>query len=120
LAETEGPVRHLVAAPDGDTVAAFGFGEIAVYSAAGHERLSMRVFDAPAAALAISSDGEWIAALDGTGRAFVFDRLGGRPYWSDPAGAGGSEAIAFHPDSLRLVCLQRDGGIRLRDVRTGA
>lgn len=117
--ETEGPVTHLAGVFDGETVAAIGFGEIAVFSPEGTERLTLRAFTGAAAALAISPDGEWIASLDGSGRAFVFDRFGGRPYWSDPVGEGRAAGLTFHPDSLRLVLPNRDLQLRIAQVRTG-
>lgn len=117
--ETEGPVSHLTGVFDGEAVAAIGFGDIAVYLPGGPERLTLRAFQGAAAGLAVSPDGEWIAALDATGRAFVFDRFGGRPYWSDPGGEGRATALAFHPDSLTLILLDRDGELRSVDVRTG-
>jgi WD40 repeat protein len=118
--ETEGPVSHLVGVFDGDHVAAIGLGEIAVFQANGAERLTLRAFAGPSGALAVSPDGDWVAVLDTSGRAFVFDRLGGRPYWSDGPGSGEALAMTFHPDSQRLLLELSSGALAIRDVRTGA
>jgi cytochrome c len=117
--ETEGPVTAMAAAFDGEIAAAVGFGQIVFLAPDGRERMTLRAFAESSAKVAVSADGDWVAVLGAGGRAFVFERHGGRPYWSDDPGQGDSVALAIQPDSQHLVTVTREGRAIRRAIRTG-
>lgn len=102
----------------------------ALLSRASHESLALSAYswrDGAVTAIAASSDGRWLASAwddvfvaDGHGFT-LFDRSGQRAVDRlDPAPAGRVEALAFSPDSARLVVAENGAFPKVYDLQNGA
>jgi WD40 repeat protein len=79
----------------------------------------IRKFDAqdgPILALAISPDGQKIAAAAERGPARVYDVETGKLIAECSAQEGGTYAVQFHPDGTRLAAAGFDGRVRIYDM----
>jgi cytochrome c len=104
---------------DGEIIAGGADGKVYLRREDGSERLTVEVQDMPVTSLAVSSDGELIAAAGLRGAVTVIRRDTGKtvstlvgpglPVWS----------LAFHPDGKSLVTGGADRMVRKWDVATG-
>jgi WD40 repeat protein len=72
--------------------------------------------DGPILALAISSDGQKIAAASETGSVRVYDVETGSLVAECGGQEGGTYAVQFHPDSTKLATAGFDGTVRIYDM----
>nr|VFJ59607.1 MAG: WD40-like Beta Propeller Repeat [Candidatus Kentron sp. DK] len=126
---SEGKLYAVAMDPQGDWIAAAGWtgdkwdGSYSIYLL---ERASGRLFKRLTGLenvilhLAVSADGQWLAAVLGAGEGLrVFDAKDGfRPVFADRDYGADSHGAAFSPDGRRLVTSSRDGQLRL--YRIGA
>ncbi len=113
------PLNALQVAYDGEIIAAGGDGKLYIRKGDGSERLTIEVQERPITALALSADGDRIAAAGLSGGVKIIDRATGRevttlvgpglPVWS----------LAFHPDGKMLYTGGADRVIRSWDAQTG-
>ena len=113
------PLNAVLVAPDGEIATAGADGKIYFLSSAGETRSAVEASPAPIVSLAISRDGERIAAASILGSVAILDRktrtlartLGGPglPVWS----------VAFFPDGRTLLTGGADRMIRRWDSETG-
>jgi cytochrome c len=113
------PLNAVAIAPDGDIVTAGADGKVYVLSATGERRGDIAAGDAPVVAIALSSDGNRIAAAGIRGLVTILDRAAprgertltgpGPPVWS----------VAFLPDNRTLLTGGADRVIRRWDTTTG-
>ena len=113
------PLNAVVVAPDGEIATAGADGEVYFLSSAGEARSAVEASPTPIVSLAISHNGERIAAASILGSVAIIDRktrtlartLGGPglPAWS----------VAFFPDGRTLLTGGRDRMIRRWDSETG-
>jgi cytochrome c len=113
------PLNAVAVAPDGDIMAAGADGKIYFLSPAGDEREAVQASSTPITSLAISRNGERIAAASIGGLVAIIDRTtrtlsrglvgSGPPVWS----------VAFLPDSRTLLTGGGDRMIHRWDLTTG-
>ena len=113
------PLNAVAAAPDGEIIAAGADGKIYFLSPAGDRRDAIEVSATPVLALALSRNGERLAASSIDGSVAVIDRRArmhrpslarpGAPVWS----------LAFLPDDRTLLTAGADRVIRRWDSETG-
>jgi cytochrome c len=113
------PLNSLQVAYDGEIIAAGADGKLYIRRGDGSERLTVEVQERPISALALSADGELIAAAGLSGAVKIIARDTGRtvatlvgpglPVWS----------MAFHPDGKTLYTGGADRMIRNWDAQTG-
>ena len=113
------PLNAVAIAPDGDIVTAGADGKVYVLSATGERRGDIAAGDAPVVAIALSGDGNRIAAAGIRGLVTILDRAAprgertltgpGPPVWS----------VAFLPDNRTLLTGGADRMIRRWDTTTG-
>jgi cytochrome c len=113
------PLNALQSVFDGEIIAGGADGKVYVLKGDGSERLAVPVQEMPVTSLALSADGEMIAAAGLRGAVTIIRRdtgatlstlVGpGLPVWS----------LAFHPDGKTLVTGGADRMIRKWDVATG-
>jgi cytochrome c len=113
------PLNSLQVAYDGEIIAAGADGKLYILRGDGTERLTVEVQERPISALALSADGELIAAAGLSGAVKILARSTGRevatlvgpglPVWS----------LAFHPDGKTLFTGGADRMIRNWDTQTG-
>ena len=113
------PLNSVVAAPNGEIVAAGASGKVFFLSAAGELTATVEAGSSPIIQLAISKDAEFVAAATTRGSVAVIDRkqrrlmhvlVGpGLPVWS----------VAFLPDNATLLTGGTDATIRRWNAVTG-
>jgi len=113
------PLNAVAIAPEGDIVTAGADGKVYVLSATGERRGDIAAGDAPVVAIALSGDGNRIAAAGIRGLVKILDRAAprsertltgpGPPVWS----------VAFLPDNRTLLTGGADRMIRRWDTTTG-
>ena len=113
------PINAMRTAYDGEIVAGGADGKVYIRKPDGSERLTIAVQEMPVTSLAISADGEVIAAAGLRGAVTLLNRETGQvlttlvgpglPVWS----------LAFHPEGKVLVTGGADRMIRKWDVATG-
>nr|VFJ61827.1 MAG: WD domain-containing protein, G-beta repeat-containing protein [Candidatus Kentron sp. DK] len=127
----EGKLYAVAMDPQGDWIAAAGWTGDEwdnTYSIYLLERASGRLFkrltglENGIAHLAVSADGQWLAAcLGGKNGLRVFDAKNGfRPVFADRDYGDSSYGAAFSPDGRRLVTSSLDGQLRLYRIEAGA
>ena len=119
VATLPAPLNAVTTAPDGEIIAAGADGKVYFLSPAGERRDALELSATPVIALALSQDGERLAAASIDGSVVVIDRkaraLGpalsgpGLPVWS----------MAFLPDNRTLLTGGGDRMIRRWDCATG-
>ncbi len=113
------PLNALQVVYDGEIVAGGADGKVYIRKEDGSERLTVEVQDMPVTSLAVSADGDLIAAAGLRGAVTIIRRDTGKtvstlvgpglPVWS----------LAFHPDGKTLVTGGADRMVRKWDVATG-
>ncbi len=113
------PINALATAFDGEIIAGGADGKVYIRKEDGSERLTIDVQEMPVTSLAVSADGEMIAAAGLRGAVTIISRETGRtlttlvgpglPVWS----------LAFHPEGKILVTGGADRMLRKWDVATG-
>jgi cytochrome c len=113
------PINALATVFDGEIVAGGADGKVYIRREDGSERLTVAVQEMPVTSLAVSADGELIAAAGLRGAVTIISRETGRtlttlvgpglPVWS----------LAFHPEGKVLVTGGADRMLRKWDVATG-
>jgi cytochrome c len=113
------PLNGVVAAPDGEIAAAGADGAVRILDRTGAIRARIETGPSPIIALALSPDGQTIAAASIAGSAAIIDRATGRvrfnlvgpglPVWS----------LAFRPDGSELLTGGGDRMVRRWDMKTG-
>jgi cytochrome c len=113
------PVNGLVVAPDGEIAAAGADGRVHAFSPDGVRRGEAAAAETPLVALAISGEGQWLAAAGIRGSVAIIERRDGRilrtlvgpglPVWS----------VAFRPGSDELMTGGGDRLVRRWSVATG-
>jgi cytochrome c len=119
VAPLPSPLNAVVAASDGEIIAAGADGKVYFLASAGEPLYAVEASSTPITSLAISHNGERVAAASIGGSVFIIDRrtrtlacklLGsGPPVWS----------IVFFPDNHTLLTGGADGMIRRWDSTTG-
>jgi cytochrome c len=113
------PLNALQVIYDGEIIAGGADGKVYIRKPDGAERLTVEVQDMPVTSLAVSADGDLIAAAGLRGAVTIIRRDNGQtvsrlvgpglPVWS----------LAFHPDGKALVTGGADRMLRKWDVATG-
>ncbi len=113
------PINALATAFDGEIIAGGADGKVYIRKEDGSERLTVEVQEMPVTSLAVSADGEMIAAAGLRGAVTIISRETGRtlttlvgpglPVWS----------LAFHPEGKILITGGADRMLRKWDVATG-
>jgi cytochrome c len=113
------PLNAAVVAPDGEIVTAGADGNVYFLSATGELRGDVHAGESPVIALAISPNGQTLAAAGTRGSVAIIDRAGhtvartlvgpGLPVWS----------VAFFPDNHTLLTGGADRVLRRWDAATG-
>ena len=70
-------------------------------------------------ALAVSSDGKWLASGDFAQKLFVRDINNGKTVRSLAGHAGSVRSLAFHPNNQVIACADGEGGIHLWEIMSG-
>jgi len=124
-------VRALAFAPDGRVLATAAWppakkgeqvrGEVTVWDLQTQKPLRTLPVPGPVRALAVSPDGQWLAAGggaidEGPGRVHLWDLRSGRLLRMVETAEGIIPAVAFAPDGRTLALGSWDGTVRLWDV----
>jgi cytochrome c len=113
------PLNAVSVAPDGDIIAAGADGEVYFLSPAGDRRDTVQAASTPITSLALSRNGERLAAASIGGSVAIIDRRT-RSIASRLAGPGPSVwSVVFFPDSRTLLTAGADRVIRRWDSTTG-
>ncbi len=113
------PLNAVVAAPDGEIIAAGADGKVYLLAPAGEQLYAVEASSTPITSLAISHNGEQVAAASIGGSVVIIDRMtrtlarkllgSGPPVWS----------VVFFPDNRTLLTGGADRMIRRWDSTTG-
>jgi cytochrome c len=113
------PLNAVSVAPDGDIIAAGADGEVYFLSPAGDRRDTVQAASTPITSLALSRNGERLAAASIGGSVAIIDRRT-RSIASRLAGPGPSVwSVVFFPDNRTLLTAGADRMIRRWDSTTG-
>jgi cytochrome c len=119
VAPLPSPLNAVVAAPDGEIIAAGADGKVYLLAPAGEQLYAVEASSTPITSLAISHNGERVAAASIGGSVVIIDRMtrtlarkllgSGPPVWS----------VVFFPDNRTLLTGGADRMIRRWDSTTG-
>ena len=119
VAPLPSPLNAVVAAPDGEIIAAGADGKVYLLAPAGEQLYAVEASSTPITSLAISHNGEQVAAASIDGSVVIIDRMtrtlarkllgSGPPVWS----------VVFFPDNRTLLTGGADRMIRRWDSTTG-